>query len=151
MKKTFLITTCAFTLATAHSAPSQKPAAAPAKDKSKTAAAETPIPKSVFVVPKKPEQGRDPFFPDSERMFAVKSAPSAKPSAGGAVALVFNGISGAQDHQYAMINGHTFAEGEEAPLSTPTGRVNVRLVELKGEIAVVEVGGQRRELHFQVR
>jgi hypothetical protein len=146
MKKIFLVITCVLTMAAANSAPSQGTAAARAKNKTKSA--EATIPKSVFIVPTKPEQGRDPFFPNSERSVAMKKTPAAEQGSATA-ALVFNGISGAQDRRFAMINGHTFAEGEEAPVNTPSGRVEVRLIELKGEIAVVEVGGHRRELRFQ--
>jgi hypothetical protein len=83
-------------------------------------------------------------------LYAVKSAPKQAPSANSS-ALVFNGIAGTQDHRLAMINSKTFAEGEEALVNTPSGRIRVRCIEIKGDIVVIEVNGERRELHFQDR
>ncbi|MFO1487139.1 MAG: hypothetical protein U1F65_01555 [Verrucomicrobiota bacterium] len=116
----------------------------------KPSAADKPVPKSKFNVPAKAGEGRDPFFPASDRLFAVKTErKSTAPS--NTSTIVFNGISGSQDKRLAMINGRTFAEGEEAPVNTSSGRVRVLLVALRGDTAVVEVAGERRELTFQGR
>lgn len=151
MKNTFLNALFALAIATALSMPAAQPAktATPA-GQNKTVAEERPVPKSIFVVPAKPQDGHDPFFPASDRLFAVKVAPKQTPSTPG-VALVCNGISGAPDHRLAMINSKTFAEGEEELVTTSDGRVRVRCVEIKGNVVVVEVAGERRELHFQDR
>jgi len=108
------------------------------------------IPKSSFSIPAKPQDGHDPFFPASDRLFAVKTAPKAA-TASTTAALVFNGKSGTQERPFAMINGYTFAAGEEALVNTSSGRVRVRCVEIKGGSVVVEVAGERRELHFEDR
>jgi hypothetical protein len=132
---------------TAVSAPSEKTATT-TEAQTKTEAADKPIPKSSFSIPTKPQDGHDPFFPVSDRLFAVKTSPKSSP-APVVSGIVFNGISGAQDRRLAMINGHTFAEGEEASVTTAGGRVRVMLVALKGNVAVVDVAGERRELTFQ--
>ncbi len=126
------------------------PAPAPGEASTKNAPADRPIPKSTFGIPAKPQDGHDPFFPVSDRLFAAKTAPKPASSSLGS-AVVFNGISGSQDHRLAMINGRTFAEGEEAPVNTAAGRVRVLLVAIKGDVAVVEIAGERRELMFQGR
>ncbi len=109
-----------------------------------------PVPKSAFAIPAKPVDGRDPFYPASDRLFGLKIAPKAT-AAPVNTAIVFNGISGSKDRPFAMINGHTFAEGEEAPVNTAGGRVRVLLVAIKDDRAVVEIAGERRELTFQGR
>ena len=137
----------AFTL-TATDVPKQKPAAASEPQK-KSLPTDQPIPKSSFSIPAKIQEGRDPFFPATEHLFAVKSAPKnqAVPNTG----IVFNGISGSKERPFAMINGHTFAEGEEAPVTTSSGRVRVLLVAIKDDHAIIEVAGERRELTFQAK
>ena len=127
-------------------AKTSKPADA---SKTPSAATDRPIPKSTFGIPTKPEEGRDPFFPTSDRLYAVKTAPKQRSPSAPSQAIVFNGISGSADHRFAMINGRTFAEGEEAPVNTPSGRIKVLLLAIKGNIAVVEIAGERRELTFQ--
>ena len=130
-------------------APSEKSATS-AEAQKKIVATDKPVPKSSFGIPAKPQDGHDPFFPVSDRLFAVKTTPK-PPSAPAASGIVFNGISGAQDRRFAMINGHTFAEGEEASVNTIAGRIHVLLVAIKGDTAVVEIAGERRELIFQGR
>lgn len=122
---------------------------APAEENSRTPASETDgntIPKSVFIVPANPLQGRDPFFPNSTRLAGI---PVVQRQPAPAVALVYNGLSGTPDHKLAIISGHTFAEGETAEVNTSDGRIKVHCVEIKGDSVVVEVNGQRRELRFR--
>ena len=149
--KTFL-STLAFAIGiifAAPAAPSEK-ASAPAESQKQSTVADKPVAKSTFGIPTKPQDGHDPFFPVSDRLFAAKTTP--KPASSSvSSAIVFNGISGSQDHRLAMINGRTFAEGEEAPVNTTSGRVRVLLVAIKDDRAVVEVAGERRELVFQGR
>ncbi len=132
-------------------APADKAPAPATTEAQKTInAASQPVPKSAFGIPSKPVDGHDPFFPTSDRLFAIKTTPKAV-GAPINTAIVFNGISGSKDHQLAMINGHTFAEGEEAPVNTSAGRIHVLLVAIKDDRAVVEIAGERRELTFQGR
>ena len=132
---------------TAFADPAEKPAKAAATP-TKLPQLDKPVPKSNFSIPAKPQDGHDPFFPASERLFAVKSSPKSSSSVV-ATAIVFNGISGSKERPFAMINGHTFAEGEEAPVNTSSGRVRVLLVAIKDDHAIVEIAGERRELTFQ--
>jgi len=149
--KTFLLTFAfigAVFCTTGASAPEKS--AVTAGPQKKVVATDKPVPKSAFTIPTKPEEGHDPFYPTSDRLFVVKSTAKPKSSSGSA-AIVFNGISGAENKRFAMINGYTLAEGEDAWVNTASGRVRVLLVAIKGETAVVEVAGERRELTFQGR
>ncbi len=148
-------------LATAGPAPKTAPANRVAAAKTPTAteaagtnaaAAELEIPQSVFVVPTKPQEGRDPFFPNSARLAATSSKAGAEVNRSD---LVLKGISGTAGRPFATINNHTFEVGEEGTVLTPTTppvRVRVRCVEIKpaeGSV-IIEVGGERRELRFKL-
>jgi hypothetical protein len=151
MKNHFLTVILAFTTAATLSANAAPPANTEANSgQTKTTPTEKPAPKSTFDIPAKPQDGRDPFFPASDRLYAIKSTPKQAPSSNSS-ALVFNGKNGSPDHPLVMINGKTFAEGEEGPVNTSGVRVRLRCLEIKGDIVVIEVAGERRELHFQDR
>ena len=64
------------------------------------------------------------------------------------VSLVFRGISGPETHPFAIINNHTFAQGDEGDVLTMQGRVHLRCIEIRRNSVVVEYGGQRHELTF---
>lgn len=104
------------------------------------------IPKSVFVIPKNPQEGRDPFFPNSVHPYGISEKP--QPTLPGSN-LVLKGLSGPPEARLAMINGRTFKAGEEGEVSTPAGRVTVRVVEIRSDSVVVEVGGVRQELRMR--
>jgi hypothetical protein len=124
----------AFWTGAAMSAPSATPAPAPATHNK-------PVPQSVYVVPEK--DGRDPFFPNSERHTAHVVVVHTNPNAP-SITLKLGGFSPG----LAIINGHTLAPGEESDIRTPNGRVHVRLIEIreKDKAVTVEVDGEKREL-----
>jgi hypothetical protein len=109
------------------------------------------IPQSNFVMPATQKEGRDPFYPDSERPYANLNAGPKQPvqTKISSTALVFNGVSGPPDHRLAIINGKTLAEGEEAEINTVAGRLTVHCVEIKTESVVIDVGNERRELRLR--
>jgi hypothetical protein len=119
-----------------------KPAAAPQ--------AEPEIPQSVFTLPADLKEGRDPFFPNSP--LRGISTPVLKPSTNinQKVELVLNGISPSSEKPLAMINGKTFAKGEEqdVPLGS-SRRIRVLLVEIKMDSVIVEVNGVRQQLRLK--
>jgi hypothetical protein len=117
----------------------------------KTAPEEKPVPKSTFGIPAKPQDGQDPFFPASDRLYAVKSAPVKQAPSTPGPALMCNGIAGTQDRRLAMINSKTVAEGEDVMVTTSAGRVRVHCLEIKANAVIIEVAGERRELLFQDR
>jgi len=108
--------------------------------------------RSVFVVPTNAKQGRDPFFPESQRFVGTSSTTNASshPIASmSPAALLLQGISGSADRRLAIINGRTLAEGEEADVDVSGTRIHFRCVEIKADAVVVEIGSERRELRMR--
>ena len=67
------------------------------------APAEPELPKSLFRIPASPQEGRDPFFPQSAlRKPEVIRSPVVAPPA--IAELELKGISGTADHRLAIIN-----------------------------------------------
>ncbi|MBC8002322.1 MAG: hypothetical protein H7X97_07010 [Opitutaceae bacterium] len=106
------------------------------------------VPRSVFIIPKKEADGRDPFFPKSDRLSKAGAAKNPVAAKMPTLTLVYNGLSGTADHQLAIINGRTLAEGEETELTVGNSRVKIRCIEIKGETVIVEALGERRELRL---
>jgi hypothetical protein len=102
--------------------------------------------RSVFILPSNPKEGRDPFFPDSDRPYEIAAA--ANPQAGKTASLVLKGFSGPLNHRLVIINNHTFAAGDEGNVITPSGRIYLRCIEIKTNSVVIETGGQRHELIY---
>ena len=102
--------------------------------------------RSVFILPSNSKEGCDPFFPKSNRPY--ETAAVANTQTGNVASLVLKGFSGSQNHRLVIINNHTFAAGETGSVVTPDGRVRLRCIEIKTNSAVIEVGGQRRELVY---
>ena len=111
-----------------------------------TKAGKTETIRSVFVLPTNPKEGRDPFFPDSERPYEIAAA--ANPRAGNVTSLILKGFSGPLNHRLVIINNHTFAVGDEGNVTTLSGRIYLRCVEIKADSVVIETGGQRHELIY---
>jgi hypothetical protein len=133
----------------AHAAPPTTPSA-----KLKSGAYTNPstnvvaIPQSVFVWPPTVKDGRDPFFPDSIRIYN-EGKPLTNHVAT-AVTLKMNGVSGTGTNRLVMINGFTFAQNESHEIPTSSGRIKVRLVEITSdESALIEVNGVSRELRMK--
>ena len=118
--------------------------AAPVAQADKTNKVETT--RSVFILPSNPKEGRDPFFPNSNRPYEIAAA--ANTQTGNVTSLVLKGISGSQNHRLVIINNHTFATGDTGDVVTSDGRVRLRCIEIKTNSVIIEVGGQRRELIY---
>lgn len=110
---------------------------------------EVELPKSVFVLPANPDEGRDPFFPNSTRPYATSTPAAPARPAAAPVSLVLKGFSGPVDRRLAIINNRTFEAGEEGDVVFPGGRIKVRCVEIRDESVVIEMGGERRELRLR--
>ncbi|HXR04766.1 MAG TPA: hypothetical protein VN836_08680 [Verrucomicrobiae bacterium] len=104
----------------------------------------TNSPRSAFVLPANPGEGRDPFFPKSNRPY--ETAMTATNNAVEVTALVVRGISGSPDHRLVIINNHTFAAGDIADVIMDQGRIRVHCVEIKPRSVIIEVGNQYHEL-----
>lgn len=105
------------------------------------------VPRSVFIQPANPQEGRDPFFPRSTRPYAsavVVAAPTTDLSS-----LSLQGISGTPDHRLVVINNVTFAVGDEAEVLTSHGRFHIHCLAITNDSAVIEASGQRQTLHYK--
>lgn len=122
---------------------------APAAE-TKAAPAQLKIPESTFVIPTRPQQGRDPFFPQSTRLFeaALIVAPTNQPNVP-STELQLKGLSGLRGHRLAMINNHTFEVGEEGDVVTSSGRVRVRCLAIRDDSVLIQVNGEPRILRFR--
>ena len=110
-------------------------------------AQEPVIPRSIFEAPKTSKEGRDPFFPNSTRLSGtvlVKTNPGPA-----AVNLVLKALSGTAAQRLATINNVTFAAGEENDVIAGTSKVRVRVIEIKEDSVIIEVGGARRTLRMR--
>ncbi len=104
------------------------------------------IPKSVFVIPANPKEGRDPFYPNSTSMYAVPSLANHSNSLSAPIELLtLKSLS----PTLAQINRTLLAVGEESDIEVQGGRIHVRLVQIKPESVLVEVGGRQYELHLR--
>ena len=150
----FVLLLLAISLLRAPAAPAE-PASAPAAGKTNSV---VEIPKSTFDVPATPQDGRNPFFPKSTLLGPIEnktntiSAPRAE--------LVLKGHSGKPEAPLAIIgiigeprSDKTFAPGDEADVIMPGVRLHVLCLEIRlnDQIAIVQVNGERRELHFPRR
>jgi len=92
--------------------------------------------------------GKDPFFPNSKRLL-----PKPVVSTGGTQLkpdwLVLNGFSAAPNGKLAMINGRTFAIGEESTLKHGAQSMKVKCIDIKDDSVVVEVNGSTKELKLR--
>jgi hypothetical protein len=108
------------------------------------------IPQSTFTVPRKVTEARDPFFPNSVRVYGVEQVIKPDQNAGSAVDLALRGISGSAARPLAIINTTTFAIGETAEVLHKGGRTKVECINIdmaKGTV-LVQVGTDRRQLRL---
>jgi hypothetical protein len=132
---------------TARAAASPAPPAPPSTNVSPAAALTVGVPRSVFVVPTSPKQGRNPFFPRSGfHGPATEPKPQPVPTS----AIVLNGLT-SPPRASAMINGRTFETGESGQIKLPNGtKVQVKCLEIRPpDAAVAIIGAERRELRLR--
>jgi hypothetical protein len=111
-------------------------------------------PKSVFVIPSGPQEGKDPFFPKSSRVYlsekpVVPTNNFVAPTPQQTFDLKLNGISGTAEHRLAIINGKTFEKDEEGEVRVGAAKVNIRVVEITANSATVQVGARQQVLHMR--
>jgi hypothetical protein len=104
----------------------------------------TPPARSVFTLPSNPSEGRDPFFPNSTRVYELVAA--SRPVE--LTSLKVKGFSEIGGRRYVIINNHTFGPGDEGDVTTPEGRIHIKCLEVLDNSVIVESGGVRHELKF---
>jgi hypothetical protein len=103
-------------------------------------------PQSVFILPEDAKQGRDPFFPNSQRPYQYNNSQLGHGAQ--VTSLRWGGVSGPPNHRLVIINNHTFAEGDEEEVITSQGKILVHCLEINDNSVVVEANGQRIELEM---
>lgn len=104
------------------------------------------IPKSVFVIPNSPREGRNPFFPGAHTDLPPTPRPAAPVDSS---SFVLNGIT-SPPKRTAMINGRTFEVGESGEVRVPSGAKElIKCVEIGADSAVIEWKGQQVLLRFR--
>lgn len=106
--------------------------------------------RSVFIMPTSPKQGRDPFFPESTRVYDQMLAATRTNTVVELPPLSVPGISGTPGHLLAIINNHTFAAGDEGDVLTSAGnKVHVLCIEVEADHVIVEVNGRNQRLKLE--
>jgi hypothetical protein len=108
------------------------------------------VPQSTFVQPKNKAEGRDPFFPKSDRPYGAENTSTNRAAPTPVVELFLKGISGTREQPLAIINTTTFAVGDELDVITKAGRMRIRCLEINMDdgTAVIQSGGERRQLRL---
>ena len=109
------------------------------------------IPQSLFIIPTTPQEGKDPFFPRSTRLFNDAVVKTNQQPGGVVVELKLNGISGAADHRLAIINNRTFETGEEGEVVSNVGRSRIICKDIKADSVRVLISGEERILRLRSR
>jgi hypothetical protein len=117
-------------------------------DNAKPAAPKPAPVRSMFVMPASIHDGRDPFFPESSRPY--EDAVASKRSVDATV-FVIKGLSIVRGRAMVIINNHTFSLGDEGDVMTTSGRVHIKLAEIRPGVAVVEVNGAKREISIATK
>ena len=100
---------------------------------------------SAFVIPSNPQEGRDPFYPESTRPYVSATVTN---TIAPVASLIVRGISGTSENRTVIINNHSFQVGDEGDVLTATGRVHLRCVAIKANSVVIEANHQLRDLDF---
>lgn len=112
---------------------------------------EQTIPRSSFAVPRKIAEGKDPFFPNSTRIYNVGISAPTNGTPTIVADLTLKGISGTTEQPLAIINSTTFTTGETNEVIIKNGRIKVLCLEINMSAGTVllQIGGERRELRLQ--
>jgi hypothetical protein len=104
------------------------------------APSDLPPPKSIFIMPAKPAEGRDPFFPDSIRPYEEAQAANEKNVPTINDLVVHTILVNAHGEAFAIINDQTFGVGDEGDVITSSGkRIHIHCVGIdsaKGNVTV---------------
>ena len=106
--------------------------------------------KSVFTLPKKLAEGRDPFFPESTRVFQAAMAENSSHTVE-ISSLVVKGYYRDAKGAFVVINNHTFTVGDEGDVLTPGGRMHIKCVAVLPDTIVIEFNGSMHQLPIKLR
>jgi hypothetical protein len=107
---------------------------------------ELPVPVAVFDLTNGPV--KDPFFPLSTRLSDL-IATNAAPVAFTISSFQLKGLSGARGQRLALINNRTLAAGEDAEVTTASGKVKIHCVQIKVDSVIIRVENQSETLELR--
>ena len=93
---------------------------------------EPEIPQSAFTVAG--GKVKDPFFPNSTRIKAVSS--NATPLVSSST-FELKALTGPSEARLAIINNRTVAAGEDAEVTTPSGKLKIHCVEIRESSVII--------------
>lgn len=138
---------CAAAPASTNSTAAMGDKAKPSTQSTNDALAELPVPLSVFEITSTPT--KDPFYPLSTRQTARTVTTNTEPFS--ASSFTLKGLSGTGKGHLALINNRTVAAGEDAEVSTPTGKVKIHCVEIKEASVVIQSESSNDSLEIFLR
>ena len=107
------------------------------------------IAKSTFVMPRTKTQGRDPFHPNSGRVYELAAPKDGARTTLGAGDLQLKAINATPNGRICTINNRTFSKGEDGEMTIGAGRIQIHIVDILDESVIVTVNGEQRELRFR--
>lgn len=102
-------------------------------------------------MPKQFSEGRDPFFPDSTRVYQAVMLESPNRTKADVSSLVVKGINRDAKGAFVIINNHTFTVGDEGDVLTPGGRIHLKCVAVLPNAVVIESGGVLHQLPINLK
>jgi hypothetical protein len=104
-------------------------------------------PRSTFTQPNSPHEGRDPFYPESTRIFEniAAATPHLEVSY---TSLTVRGVTVVNGRTVVILNNHSFMAGDEGDVISGTSHVHVHCLEIRPGTVVVEVNGARHEIRY---
>lgn len=102
-------------------------------------------------MPKQFSEGRDPFFPDSSRVYQAVLLESPNRTKADVSLLVVKGINRDAKGTYVIINNHTFTVGDEGDVTTSGGRIHLKCVDVLPNAVVIESGGALHQLPINLK
>jgi hypothetical protein len=114
-----------------------------------SAPAELEVPVSTFDVTIQPT--KDPFFPLSLRQPVPAAATTNATPAFSATAFVLKALDGQPGSRLAMINNRTLAVGDSTSLTLPSGKVNIRVMQIKENSVIIRVDSQPDPIEIFLR
>ena len=106
-----------------------------------------PVPvRSTFSLPKQFSEGRDPFFPESTRVFQAVMLESPGRSKVEISSLAVKGYYRDAKGAFVIINNHTFTVGDEGDVLTTGGRIHLKCVDVLPNAVVIEFNGSMHQL-----
>ncbi len=116
-------------------------------DTAKTTPPAKPTPaRSTFTMPKQISEGRDPFYPESTRVFQAVMLESPNRSKIEVSSLSVKGYYRDAKGAYVIINNHTFTVGDEGDVLTTGGRIHLKCVDVLANAVVIEFNGSMHQL-----